>query len=151
MLPLTKIPDLGNKLENALNSNMENATEFFNIFDSCGSTQGGRAGYWPIFNPSTGDTTGVIHMELQTFTAAQAEENLGCEGNESVTENQNPRLTKPDRPSNRGKKILKFFGFLAAALLLIGAVVFVVNAEQQYLTMSAKSAAFPTLQDISPA
>lgn len=86
VLPLTSIPDLGNLLENATREKMENGTSFFNIFERSGSPHDGREGFWPLFNKE-GDVTGVINMELQSYTKAEATEHLGGIGNDPVPDN----------------------------------------------------------------
>lgn len=63
VLPLTSIPDLGNKLERATVENMENAQLFYNVFDCAGSPQGGKVGFWPLINKAE-NIGGVIHMEF---------------------------------------------------------------------------------------
>lgn len=67
VLPLTSIPNIGNQKERATKQNMENAMTFFDVFAASGSPQEGKVGYWPLFN-SKESVTGVIHMELQSYT-----------------------------------------------------------------------------------
>lgn len=74
--------------------------------------------------------TGMVHMEFQVYDPESAKLYVGTEGNDDVKNNQNPRLEKPVRESSTNRMLLRIALVLLVIVGVVGAVVFLVQAEQ---------------------